>query len=598
MMFTEAQAEYERLKKSHRAGELDDRQFDEAVNALEVRLPDGQRWRLGALSGRWYRFEQGAWIAEEIPSGEKRGPASRPRIVRLAVTGLLSLVCIFLTFLVITGLALFDRPLNLAFSRMVGRVTPFLGPPTPTATLPTATVTQTRTPFPTRTPTFTATIAPSLTPTSTPTLQPTLMVHAPGGPWLLVRSGDYLWVTAPNGQALTRLDDRAVMAPGDLAQAIAPSGGRVAFIHGSGRENPADITLVVKKLPELDTEAEIPLVTQESRELQQALMAILDQDSLAWSPDGSLLAFIALRDGPTADLYVYSTETGEVSRLDQHPAHAHMPGWSPDGRFVVFFGAHSFTADDRRAMSGAWSANIGQRIVRKLYDADSEGEFLVGWVAPRIFLVYSWNSLCGGVNLRTIDAETHRASRVHAGCFNNAAVNPQDGTILFVVDNALAEDCVCLFDTVASGVFLIPKGLGLPKEITSEGAWKATWHTDGLFYTTIGSTWTDAYTSDGQTAQMFANSLHALPVTAPVSGWTAWVEAAKNTEPELWVASPGRASQRVYQGFTFSPLWSPDGQRLFFFSGKQMYTALASGFEPHIVATFAEPLLQAAWVDR
>jgi WD40 repeat protein len=598
MTFSQVQAEYERLKTAHAASELDDRQFDAAVNALEVSLPDGQRWRLGAFTGRWYRYESGAWIPAEPPIAETSPRASKPRVLPLVVSGLLGLICIFMAFLVIAGLAIFDRPINQAFARIVGRVTPMLGPPTVTATLPTPTITLTRTPLPTRTPTFTPTVTPSPTHTSTPTLQPTLMVHAPDGPWLILLSGNGLWVAAPDGQALSQLDDGPIPAPRDLRQAVAPSGGRIAYIRGDRSERPNDLTLVLVKFPGLTLEAEIPLILQDSRETEQALIAILDENSIAWSPDGRQLAFIAMRDGPSADLYSYSIETGDITRLDNHPSHAHAPNWSPDGRFVVFFGARNFGTGAEKAMSGAWSANVGQRIVRKLYDSESEGEFLVGWVAPRTFLVNSWNSVCGSINLRRVDAETLRASRVYAGCFNGAAVNPNDGTIVFTIEDGLAEMCACSLEKVVPGIFYVPSGLGLPKEITSNGAWNVTWHTDNLFYTSMGSSWTAAYNSEGQPARMLADSFEVLPITAPISGWTAWVKPSASSETELWVAQTNQTPQRVFQGFTFAPLWSPDGQRILFFSGQNMYSASAPDFEPIIVETFTEPLLQANWVSR
>jgi hypothetical protein len=598
MTFSQVQAEYERLKAAHDAGEIDDRQFDAAVNALEVTLPDGQRWRLGAFTGRWYRYEEGAWNPAEPPADETVHPAAKSRVMPLVVSGLLGLSCIFFTFLVIVGLALFDQPINQALARVVGRVTPMLGPPTATATLPTATVTETRTPIPTRTPTFTSTVTPSPTATSTPTIQPTLMVHAPEGPWLLLSSESGLWAAAPDGEALTLLHDGPVAGPRDLSQAAAPGDGRVAFIRGTGFENPDDLTLVLIKLPELVIETEIPLITHESKETDQALIAILDQESLAWSPDGSQLAFIAMRDGPSADLYIYSVENGSVTQMDRHGAHAHNPSWSPDSRFVVFFGARDFGTGAGKIMSGAWSANVGQGIVRKLYDTDGEGEILVGWLAPRTFLVYTWNSVCGGINLRRVDADSLRASRVFAGCFNSAAVNPNDGTIFFTIDTDLAEICVCSPGTVDPGVFYVPAGLGLPIEVSSTGVWKVTWHTDNLFYTSLGSSWTAAYNSEGQPARMMSEAYEILPVTAPASGWIAWVKPADSSDPELWAVRANQTPQRVFQGFVFAPLWSPDGQRLLFFSGEHMYSAAAPDFEPIIIETFSEPILQARWVSR
>jgi len=166
-----------------------------------------------------------------------------------------------------------------------------------------------------------------------------------------------------------------------------------------------------------------------------------------------------------------------------------------------------------------------------------------------------------------------------------------------VIEDSLAETCVCSIERVVPGVFYVPSGLGLPKEITSRGAWKVTWHTDNLFYTSIGSSWTAAYNSEGQAVRMAADAFDVLPITAPVSGWKAWIRPSASDSTELWVSGPESSPQRVFQGFSFAPLWSPDGQRLLFFSGENMYSAAAPIFEPTIVASFSEPLLQANWVS-
>jgi hypothetical protein len=97
---------------------------------------------------------------------------------------------------------------------------------------------------------------------------------------------------------------------------------------------------------------------------------------------------------------------------------------------------------------------------------------------------------------------------------------------------------------------------------------------------------------------MLADAFDVLPVSAPASGWTAWVKPAASAGPELWVGKTGETPQRIYEGFVFAPLWSPDGQKLLFFSGENMYSASAPDFEPVLLQEFSEPLLQASWITR
>lgn len=54
-----------------------------------------------------------------------------------------------------------------------------------------------------------------------------------------------------------------------------------------------------------------------------------------FSPDGKMLAFTGEYDGNT-DVYVIPTEGGEPKRLTWHPANDIVQGWTPDGNEVVF----------------------------------------------------------------------------------------------------------------------------------------------------------------------------------------------------------------------------------------------------------------------
>ncbi len=59
-------------------------------------------------------------------------------------------------------------------------------------------------------------------------------------------------------------------------------------------------------------------------------------DTLAWSPDGRFLAYVAATDGPSADIYVYDTQTSEVRRITDGPNQPELLGWSPElNRFQV-----------------------------------------------------------------------------------------------------------------------------------------------------------------------------------------------------------------------------------------------------------------------
>ena len=55
----------------------------------------------------------------------------------------------------------------------------------------------------------------------------------------------------------------------------------------------------------------------------------------AFSPDGSYLAFSATRDGPT-DIMIYDLSTGGLRNLTRSPSKDRHPTWSPDGQWIAF----------------------------------------------------------------------------------------------------------------------------------------------------------------------------------------------------------------------------------------------------------------------
>jgi TolB protein len=56
---------------------------------------------------------------------------------------------------------------------------------------------------------------------------------------------------------------------------------------------------------------------------------------VAWSPDGSRIAFYAYLDG-NAEIYVVNADGTNETRLAHHQARDRFPMWSPDGQRIGF----------------------------------------------------------------------------------------------------------------------------------------------------------------------------------------------------------------------------------------------------------------------
>ena len=82
--------------------------------------------------------------------------------------------------------------------------------------------------------------------------------------------------------------------------------------------------------------------------------------NVSWSPDGRLMAFSAAPDGPSADLYLYDTQTDTFRRLTHHQNNPHVLGWSPDGKTIIYQAVSEVTSfkDQILKSSGLYAVSI------------------------------------------------------------------------------------------------------------------------------------------------------------------------------------------------------------------------------------------------
>ncbi len=164
------------------------------------------------------------------------------------------------------------------------------------------------------------------------------------GPWVVFSDRFGLWVINTDGTGL-----QEIITPlhrgryFDFNFAVSPSGGYIAFgetLTSSGMSDwgeyppfPFFFNIVHLPNPEpqvvttLIESAQVEAITTmypENAEsdyeegwfqLEQVKAAVTRPGSLAWSPQGDYLAFAAVLDGPSSDLYVMNTATNMIRRL-------------------------------------------------------------------------------------------------------------------------------------------------------------------------------------------------------------------------------------------------------------------------------------------
>ncbi|HNB52534.1 MAG TPA: hypothetical protein PK530_11350, partial [Anaerolineales bacterium] len=407
-------------------------------------------------------------------------------------------------------------------------------------------------------------------------------------PWLVIITPDGAWVVNADGSGLARVIDLPILAPQDTFAMPAPRGGFAAFITGDSRMR--DLTLHILALPR-NLARTIPLVAPDYAVQADALpgdpdleaaRALVELTSLAWSPDGSQLAFMGMREGPSSDLYTFSMaefwavtpEDGEegFTRWTDGPSQGILPTWSPDGRYIVHAGVNTLGTGAGYDMAGVWAVDTQTGEVLDLYEPNDGAEIFVGWLDAQTFLVYSWTPVCGNENLRTFNIETGEVHSLWEGAFNGVAFDPGSGGVLITSEQFLA-DCM---PGGQAGAGYLPGGGPASLWLTDQDAFIPVWDTSGqvfLFRTPdqVFATWPDGFSSSVPAPGM------ALP-SVSVDGKFLWT-----VQSGVWVNTVDTEPVQVFPRPASLPVWSPDGQTLFFMAEEGLFAAHAPDFAPQLV---------------
>jgi hypothetical protein len=423
----------------------------------------------------------------------------------------------------------------------------------------------------------------------------------PAGPWLVYLSAQpdspVKSIYASDGMtSVILVSEQNIVSPSiDFKAAVAPVGGHVAFITASD-DYLHNLTLHLLTLPSGEV-TEITKLTSPESEPEpgtdpmigtdnfEAARAMTDVTSLAWSPDGTRLAFMGAMDGSSSDLHVYDLNSGEITQLTDGPSNGITPSWSPDGHYIVHFGVGSLGTGAGWGMEGAWAVDTTNGEVIDLFTPELSGEEVIDWIDDETVLVASWFADCGRQQLRTIHIPTVQSTILREDCFEQAAFAPEAGQIAFT-----AGDYFGTSDSVP-GVHLIDIAAQEARQVSDLEASSVAWYPQlERFVAGTGSTML-VISPDGTVEEV--NLFTELPTVSPDGTAWAWFISPFNSPPGLWIG-PANTAVEPTQVFTDAvphASWSPDGKYLMFFGGGNLYAIPRDGFDD--LATVAlQPLMQ------
>ncbi|MGD2253808.1 MAG: hypothetical protein PVF70_12915 [Anaerolineales bacterium] len=437
---------------------------------------------------------------------------------------------------------------------------------------------------PSEVPTSEATSQPITRPTAEPTGEDgpaTLEGLTAEGPWWLISTEHGHWGLNVDGSGLTKLVEHGFYGAGGMEPVIASSGGLVAYISVRDLNSMHGLTLNVLRLPsgdgwsvtELSTRYD-DLVMQPGEPEFEAVRAIVSLPSVAWSPSADRLAFMGVIDGPTSDLYLYEMGDGSITQLTDGPSQGIRPSWSLDGLEIVHQGVTTLGTGAGFGMAGIWSAAADGTSIQSLYPIpDGSGdEEVLGWTGSTEFVVTSWNALCGGYSLRTIDLLSGAVEVLWTGAYNRLALDEASGSMLIAVRD-YGDICE---QQAGEGTYLIKPGEA-PELISAVRAERVSWVPQ------VGSFL--AWLEGGLVAVSLEGSLTPLP--APVENlptvspdgarWAFRATQFFNEKQGLWVGDYGEAAPLMYSDDVFEMHWG-SANSLIFRSNGQLLVAVGPDF--------------------
>ena len=388
----------------------------------------------------------------------------------------------------------------------------------------------------------------------------------------------------------------------DLQRAISSPAHKIAVL-ASGEDYYHNLTLQVISLPDMKAINRIDLTTRETEpgvdsspgdSSLEAMRAIAEQQSYAWSPDGTE-AGIHRSAGQTRSGYL-RLRPGQLKifkRFLNDDGQDFSPSWSPDGKSILYFEAESFGTGAGLAMKGIWAAAADGSGSKLLETSDSGGAQIHGWRDDETAVLTGWDAMNGTNKLRLFNIRTKKQTTLNQGPVSGVAVatgtNNDSNSILFSGDD---------------GLFVLPPGTNQPQKLTSEKAVSygypiaIRWQEEGqIFIVHFDGGNLSTFLPDGSQRQdaPFNPSTGTLNVSSfgLIWGWT-----DKGSENEgAWISGPGLTSTQILNGPAIHPIWNIDND-LLFFVGQDLYRATFNSFytDPAPIASLTGDVLDTAWV--
>jgi hypothetical protein len=415
------------------------------------------------------------------------------------------------------------------------------------------------------------------------------------GPYILFKGQGGIWITNPDGSFPTLVSENEGV--GDLRRAISPTGDRLALVT----QNDQGLDLVIVQVPggAMETITHLISMTREEEVTNPtsqkafATYAIRDYQNVAWQPgEGRLLAFTGAISGPSADLYLYDTQTQEITQLTSGPSQAILPDWSPDGQFILNFGV-SWVPPFGGAiigfnqLDGVWAVRVSDGKVITLPKPKGNLPDFVGWQDGSHYITYDTDNECNSINLRSVDVASGETTPIMDYPFYTFIDrSPENGAFLF----SSAPGCS---NSLGEGTYLLVTGQSPPTRLLDKRSWAIRWLPESKLFFAYPEA---LISSDG--IKRYDPPLYDKSYKPAVSmaGYQAW-EVIENYQGRVMVRIPGEEWKTILNGSVNQMIWDPVSGRTLLISLEDgsLYAASYPDFSPRLMGNLGS-IDEAIWL--
>ncbi len=420
-------------------------------------------------------------------------------------------------------------------------------------------------------------------------------------PYLIFGGSGGVWLTNPDGSFLTQITSSDI-GVADLRRLISPGGDRLALVVG----NEAGLDLIEVRIPSGESKTLAHLLDITNDELVNnptgtkaiASYAIKDSAGIAWQPGSDrLLAFTGALDGPTADLYLYDTETGDITQLTDGPSQAIYPNWSPDGKYILHYGV-SWTPPFGGAivgynrLDGVWAVRVSDSEVIDQPVPSGNLAHFVGWLDESHYITFDRSPEsadgCYYSNLRSIDMLSGEYTQLMEQSFYSfIAHSPANGTLLF----SSAGTCP---SSPGEGVFLLMPRQSIPTRLHDKRAYEIEWLPESAVFQAYPEALFSADGSQRYDPPVYNKSFHPA---ISIQGYQAW-EVIENRQGRVVIKVEDQDWQTILDGHVGQLIWNPvTGDTLLIaLQDGSLYSATYPDFSPRLMGNLGGQVNQAIWL--